>query len=151
MKSGRMWVFVWMALIVAVSCADAASPRRGGSLTYGIAASDVTVGVDPHVIQGDRTGWVLGQICEGLLDWDQGLNPVPCLAKSWDISSDGLTYTFRLEQGVKFHNGREMVADDVKYSFERILDPKTGSRRRVNLEIIDKIQAVDRTTVKITL
>jgi peptide/nickel transport system substrate-binding protein len=151
MKPGRIFVFGLVVLMVAGSAANAAAPRRGGSLTYGVAASDVTVGVDPHVIQGDRTGWVLGQICEGLLDWDQGLNPVPCLAKSWDISSDGLTYTFQLEQGVKFHNGREMVADDVKYSLERILDPKTGSRRRVNLEIIDRIQVVDRTTIKITL
>lgn len=148
----RIIVFLGvLVLCVTVFSAVSAAPQKGGSLVYGIAASDVTVGVDPHVIQGDRTGWVLGQICEGLLDWDRNLNPVPCLAKSWEISSDGLTYTFRLEQGVKFHNGREMVADDVKYSLERMLDPKTGSRRRINLEIISKLQAVDRYTLKVTL
>ena len=57
------------------------------------------MGVDPHVIQGDRTGWVLGQICEGLLNYDQDMNPVPWLAKSWAISPDGLVYTFTLEEG----------------------------------------------------
>lgn len=134
-----------------VNISLAAEPQRGGSLNYGIASTDITVGVDPHVIQGDRTGWVLGQICEGLLNYDQGLNPVPWLAKSWEISEDGLVYTFYLQQGITFHNGREMVADDVKFSLERMLDPNTGSRRRTNLEIIEKIEVVDPYTVSITL
>src|SRR5471032_1892860 len=51
----------------------------------------------------------------------------PCLAEKWDISPDGKTYTFHLRTGVKFHNGREFVADDVKYSLERALSPKTAS------------------------
>jgi peptide/nickel transport system substrate-binding protein len=144
-------VSLMLILGVGLNMAYGQEPRMGGSLTYGIASSDVTVGVDPHVIQGDRTGWVLGQVCEGLLNYDQGLNPVPWLAKSWEISEDGLEYTFYLEHGVKFHNGREMVADDVKFSLERILDPNTGSRRRANLEIIDHVDVVDPYTVKIVL
>ena len=139
-----------VALMVSTA-AWAAGPRYGGTLSYGIAASTVTVGVDPHVIQGDRTGWVLGQVCEGLLNYDQGLNPVPWLAKSWTISGDGLTYTFMLQQGVKFHNGREMTAADVKFSLERILDPNTGSRRRKNLSIIKGIAVLDTYRVAITL
>ena len=51
----------------------------------------------------------------------------PCLAEKWEISPDGKTYTFHLRSGVKFHNGREMVAADVKYSWERALSPKTAS------------------------
>jgi peptide/nickel transport system substrate-binding protein len=146
-----LFLSIMVVLGVSLNPVNAAEPRRGGSLHYGIASTDITVGVDPHVIQGDRTGWVLGQICEGLLNYDQGLNPVPWLAKSWEVSQDGLEYTFYLEQGIKFHNGREMVADDVKFSLERILDPNTGSRRRTNLEIIDHIETIDPYTVKIVL
>lgn len=130
--------------------ADAA-PKNGGVLKVGIAARTVTTGVDPDVIQGESTGWVLGQIAEGLLNYDQSMNLVPWLANSWTISDDGLTYTFVLREGLMFQNGREMTADDVKFSFKRILDPKTGSRRRQNLDMIDHIDVLDSRTVAIHL
>ncbi len=60
---------------------------------------------------------------------DSKLQPVPDLAESWKVSDDGLTYTFTLRKGVRFHNGREMVADDVRFSFERLLRPETASQR----------------------
>ena len=128
-----------------------AEGKYGGTLNYGIASTTVTVGVDPHVIQGDRTGWILGQVCEGLLNYDQNMNIVPWLAESWEISEDGRAYTFHLVKGVKFHNGREMTAEDVKFSFERILDPNTGSRRRTNLEVIESIEVIDTHTAKVIL
>ena len=139
-------IIIWLvaATLSMIPVALVAAPQYGGILNYGIASKSITVGVDPHVIQGDRTGWVLGQVCEGLLNYDQGLNPVPWLAKSWVIGDGGKTYTFELQQGVKFHNGREMEANDVKFSLERIMDPNTGSRRRKNLEIIESIEVSDK-------
>ena len=151
MKKVLSWLLAAGLCLVLAPAALADNPKYGGELRYGIASSTVTVGVDPHVIQGDRTGWVLGQVCEGLLNYDQGLNPVPWLAKSWQISPDGKTYTFELQQGVKFHNGREMMAKDVKFSLERIMDPKTGSRRRTNLAIIKSVQAPSNYQVVIEL
>lgn len=148
-RSTRFWLIVAATTLLAgVAHGDG---RYGGTLTYGIASSTVTVGVDPHVIQGDRTGWVLGQVCEGLLNYDQNMNIVPWLATSWEISDDGRAYTFKLVEGAKFHNGREMTAEDVKFSFERILDPNTGSRRRTNLEVIESIDVVDAHTVRVNL
>jgi peptide/nickel transport system substrate-binding protein len=103
------------------------------------------------VILGDNTVWALSQIGEGLLHFDANMNIVPWLAHNYSISDDGLVYTFELEEGVKFHNGREMVAEDVKFSLERILDPETGSRRRQNLEIIDRVEVIDDYTVEMHL
>ena len=64
---------------------------------------------------------------------------VPSLAESWDISDDGLEYTFHLRQGVKFHNGNDFTAEDVAYTFHRILTVEGG----VNTEFIDQIKGAD--------
>jgi len=70
---------------------------------------------------------VIQQIFDGLVQFDKDLNVIPAIAKSWKISPDGLTYTFYLREGVRFHNGREVTANDFIYSFTRIIDPKTKS------------------------
>ncbi len=67
------------------------------------------------------------QLFDGLVQFDKDLNVIPAIAKSWKISLDGLTYTFYLREGVNFHNGREVTADDFIYSFTRIIDPKNKS------------------------
>lgn len=67
-------------------------------------------------------------IFEQLVEYDIGEGKFkPELAVDWEVSSDALTYTFELRQGAKFHNGREITAGDVKYSFERLLDPDNMS------------------------
>lgn len=90
---------------------------------------------------------------------------IPGLAKSWDISDDGLVYTFQLQQGVKFHNGKDFTAEDVKYTFERMLLPETGAKNQDFISPIKGSQAmmdgaakelegleiVDDFTVKMTL
>lgn len=64
---------------------------------------------------------------------------VPSLAESWDISDDGLEYTFHLRQGVKFHNGNDFTAEDVAYTFHRLLTVEGG----VNTEFIDQVKGAD--------
>jgi ABC-type transport system substrate-binding protein len=71
--------------------------------------------------------FVLEQIYDGLVRLDKNLSIMPCLAEYWEISQDGKKHTFYLRMGVKFHNGRELSAEDVKFSLERILDKKTNS------------------------
>ncbi|HSI72587.1 MAG TPA: ABC transporter substrate-binding protein, partial [Fimbriimonas sp.] len=83
--------------------------------------------LDPAMVQDGDSIDVLQQIYEGLTTWDEQNQVAPNLAESWDLSPDGRTYTFHLRKGVKFHNGREVKADDFKYTFERVADPKLAS------------------------
>src|SRR5439155_1547152 len=76
-----------------------------------------------------RQNWsIIKSIFDGLMDYEPGTTKlVPHLAESFTVSADGKSYTFKLRRGVKFHNGREVTAADVKYSLERTLNPKTQS------------------------
>jgi peptide/nickel transport system substrate-binding protein/oligopeptide transport system substrate-binding protein len=65
---------------------------------------------------------IISQVFDGLVQFDANLKPIPALAEFWEASRDGRTWTFTLRQGVKFHNGREVTARDVVYSFTRLLD-----------------------------
>ena len=101
------------------------TPKKGGVYRRPLEFSPKTL--DPAVAADIYSVAIIQQIFDGLVQFDKDLNIIPCLAKSWKISPDGLTYTFYLREGVKFHNGREVTADDFVYSFTRIIDPKTKS------------------------
>src|SRR4030042_2768249 len=83
--------------------------------------------LDPALLTDIYSVTVIKQLLDGLVQFDQNLNVIPAIARSWKISADGLTYTFYLREGVKFHNGREVTAGDFVYSFSRIIDPKIKS------------------------
>ncbi len=100
--------------------------QRGGSAV--VSFQDDLSTLDP-AIGYDWQNWsIIKSLFDGLMDYVPGTTElVPHLAESYEVSEDGTTYTFSLREGVIFHNGREMVADDVKYSLERVLNPSTQS------------------------
>ncbi|MFW6118375.1 MAG: peptide ABC transporter substrate-binding protein [Chloroflexota bacterium] len=83
--------------------------------------------LDPAISADMSSHTYVMQIFSGLVRLDHELNMVPDIAESWEKNTDGKTYTFHLRQGVKFHSGGEVKADDFKYSWERACDPNTGS------------------------
>ncbi len=84
--------------------------------------------LDPQAAQQADEFQVLYNVCEGLVAYDpQTLAPIPALAESWTISDDGTVYTFVLRSGVTFSNGREVTADDVVYSLNRLGNGDTGT------------------------
>jgi peptide/nickel transport system substrate-binding protein/oligopeptide transport system substrate-binding protein len=83
--------------------------------------------LDPARIGDIYSRSVAQQIFDGLVQFDQTLTITPALAQFWKASKDGLTWTFTLRRGVRFHHGRELTADDVVYSYTRLLDPATKS------------------------
>ena len=100
--------------------------RARGSIV--ITYKDDVATLDP-AIGYDWQNWsMIKSLFDGLMDYVPGTTTLrPGLAESYDISEDGMTYTFHLRPGVKFHNGREMTAEDVKYSLDRVTNPATQS------------------------
>jgi peptide/nickel transport system substrate-binding protein len=126
--------------------APASEIKRGGVLKVGI-EGDFT-DLDPAHEETTIDQYAIDMVYEGLVRWDPvTLEPQPLLATSWEISDDGLTYTFYLQEGVKWHNGDDFVADDVKYSVERIIDPDEGSVKQTYLASIESVEVVDDYTV----
>jgi ABC-type transport system substrate-binding protein len=106
--------------------------------------------LDPVVADTINEFLVLRNVYEGLVSYDpKTLQPIPSLAEKWDVSKDGLTYTFHLRSGIKFHNGRTLTAHDVKYSLERLANPELGkSYTRFLLDGVKGIEAVVKGTAK---
>lgn len=90
-------------------------------------------------------------IFSALVRPDEELRPVPDLAHSWTTSDDGLEYTFALKPGVKWHDGEPFTANDVKFTFDRIIDVKSGSRLRSDFAAIAGVDVVDSLTVRFRL
>lgn len=108
-------------------------------------------GLDPHTVSSYSSYQILNNVLEGLTTYDDDLNLQPGLAESWEQSEDGKTWTFHLREGVQFHNGREMTAEDVKWSFERLIDPETGAGNAGRVGPPEtQIEVVDTYTVAIT-
>ncbi len=143
--------------------AHSSEPRYGGSYRYPLRYSPKTL--DPARSTETYTVRIVQQVFDGLVDFDRDLNIIPSIARSWRVSRDGRVYTFELQPGVKFHNGREVTADDVVYSITRLLRPETQSSAAAQFEVIlgakelregraqslRGIRAVTRTRVEITL
>jgi len=125
---GKM-VLLMVGLVLALL--PAAAPtwgQGGGGGTMIVTFKDDISTLDP-AIGYDWQNWsIIKSISDGLMDYEPATtNLAPHLAESFAVSSDGTTYTFHLRRGVRFHNGREVVAGDVKYTIERVLNPKTQS------------------------
>ena len=100
--------------------------QQGGRIV--VSFKDDVSTLDPAVGYDWQNWSIIKSLFDGLMDYAPGTTDlVPHLAERFDVSEDGLTYTFYLRSGVKFHNGRELVADDVVYSFRRVFDPATQS------------------------
>ncbi|MBC7078611.1 MAG: ABC transporter substrate-binding protein [Synergistales bacterium] len=109
--------------------------------------------VDPAYITAVSDQYIATNVYSGLVRYKPGTGEIePDLAEDWDISPDGLVYTFHLRRGVKWHKGMgELTSEDVKYSFERILDPATKSLNKLYLEQVADIKTPDKYTVQIKL
>ncbi len=107
--------------------------------------------LDPHLTSAYASFQVLENVYDTLVQPGPDLQMEPALAESWEISDDNLTWTFTLRDDVVFHNGRAFTADDVVYSYNRIMDPDVGAANSFRFGSVESVEAIDDTTVQITL
>ncbi|WP_027339340.1 ABC transporter substrate-binding protein [Halonatronum saccharophilum] len=172
-KGFLMSIALVLMLVILVGCggqeevkeeSQIAEDQRYGGTYMGRLSSDPPT-LDPAHATDTTSTKAIDNIFDGLVRYDEDLNVVPAIAKDWDISDDSLTWTFYLRDNVYFHDGNHLTADDVVYSFSRILDPKTQSPRawlfdRVEgaeafqngeADAVSGLKALDDYTVEITL
>jgi oligopeptide transport system substrate-binding protein len=124
------WIFSILAL---ASCQS--KDKNNGKKVFNINLDQNVTSLDPAFARNQNAIWMINQIFNGLVQVDKDLNTVPCIAKTWQMSADGLTYTFNLRDDVYFQDdplfkngkGRKVVAADFAYSFYRLIDPKVAS------------------------
>ena len=138
--------FLSLLLILALTLVCAATAETSNNtLTY--ASGDYTR-INPAM---DEHGEINILIFNGLTAHDGDNQVVPCLAKSWDYDAATYTYTFHLEEGVKWHDGENFTAEDVKFTIEAIMDPENGSENAPNYEDVAEITVLDAHTVAFRL
>jgi peptide/nickel transport system substrate-binding protein len=128
-----------------------AAAAPGGGATIRIALESDPPNMDPHRSTAAVDRQVYQSLYDKFVDTDENLRIVPMLATSWTISPDGKTYTFKLQQGVTFHDGTPFNAQAAKYNFDRMRDPKFPSARRSELGPVTAAEAVDPYTLRLTL
>lgn len=132
---------------VDVGGGDAAGSARGGTLVAAISGEPDQL--DPHQTSAYASFQVLENVFDTLVEPGEDLQMQPALAESWETSEDGLTWTFDLRDDVTWHNGRDLVAEDVVYSYNRIIDEELANAYR--FESVESVTAPDPDTVEIKL
>jgi oligopeptide transport system substrate-binding protein len=127
---GTNFRYIWIVMFfLGLPCATSSNAAAASEIQkqyggeYRIPLTSEPVTLDPAVFTDIYAMNVAENIFDGLVEFDKNLNVVPAIAKLWKVSRDHRSYTFRLRKGVKFHNGREVTADDFVFSFSRILSP----------------------------
>lgn len=124
----------------------AAAQQQGGNLVYATGTDAQTL--DPQFVTDVPTSRVVMHIHETLVYPDDQGEMQGVLAESWEISEDGKIWTFKLREGVTFHDGTPFNAEAVKYTFDRIMDDATGSPRKSATNSIESVTVIDDMTVE---
>ncbi|MGF1576808.1 MAG: ABC transporter substrate-binding protein [Cyanophyceae cyanobacterium] len=128
---------------------QSSTPVQGG--TFVAVGHQEVPTLSPGKAVGNVPLFIMYQLYDGLVEIDESFEVQPALAESWEISDDGLTYTFKLREGVLFHDGEELSSDDVKYTYEFYGDPESGSTISGQAADIESIDTPDPYTVVFTL
>lgn len=133
MRGSFKYIFWIFCSITFISCTK--NTNNKDKKVFNINLDQGLTSIDPAFARNQNAIWMTNQIFNGLVQINDSLKTVPCIAKRWEVSPDALTYTFHLRNDVFFHDdpifdngkGRKVVASDFAYSFYRLIDPKVAS------------------------
>ena len=103
------------------------------------------------ILSKDTIAINLGDLIFNSLIKGRNMVPVPDLASSWDVSDNGLVWTFHLKRGVRFHDGAELTAEDAAFTYNTIIDPEAGSPFAPLYRLVERFEAIDRYTFRVVL
>ncbi len=145
----RQFLSLAAAAVAMPAISAAAQPPRRTGGTFISAKTTEAPSLDTILEQAASRQRIDVLFYNRLVEWGADGKIEPVLAESWTTSPDGKTWTFKLRRGVKFHSGRELVADDVKFTYDRVMDANIGSGGRGYFLVIDGIEIPDKYTVRI--
>ena len=148
----RTWKLLTVAILALglLMSSFTAAQAAGEEMIIRFGLSSEPTSLEPVLGMGFTQRTIKMAIYRGLMNYDEDGNLNYALADSYEVSDDNLIYTFHLRDA-KFHDGTEVTADDVKYTFERILDPENAASYRAELAVIKSMEVVDEKTISFTL
>ena len=150
MKASRLTLLLTLVLVLVVALTGSGSANYRDEVRIGISVEPTTL--DPHVHSNVSTRYILQNIYRSLVSYQTNGELGYEIAESHTVSEDGLVYTFKIREGVTFHDGTPVTAEDVKYSIERILAPENGATfRSYFAEVGTVVNALDDYTVEFVL
>ncbi|MCS0542855.1 ABC transporter substrate-binding protein, partial [Aeromonas veronii] len=123
--------------------------KEGNDIT--IAIKDNLISMDPQDTNDTLSGSIQSTMFEGLMGFDKDMKLIPVLAESYEASDDAKVFTFKLKEGVKFHDGTPFNAEAVKINIDRVANPENKLKRYSMFELVAETEAVDEYTFKVTL
>ena len=125
-----------------------------GNKDYGDALIDASIAdartLVPILASDSASGAIVGMVFNGLVKYNKDLELVGDLAESWDIEDEGLTIIFHLRKNVKWHDGEPFTADDVKFTYEKLISPSVPTPYSGDFKKVKSFQVLDPYTIKIT-
>lgn len=141
---------VLFSLAIALTGCSGDKAKDSSEITIGL-AQDIEDSLDPHKAVAAGTKEILFNLFEGLVKPDADGNLIDAVASAHEVSEDGRTYTFTLRDGVKFHDGSLVTADDVKYSIDRCADTSNGDPLVSAFSNIESVTIADEKTIQVNL
>jgi peptide/nickel transport system substrate-binding protein len=158
-RFNNLYVFLMILLILTLaSCKGAEDERTYGGPDTGPAYGDLFIDASigdastllPPLASDASSFSIIGLVYDGLIKYDGDLNLVGSLAESWEVSKDGLTITFHLRHGVKWHDGAPFTSQDVLFTYQTMVDPKTPTAYSGDYLQVKKAEAPDKYTFRVT-
>ncbi|GGB31960.1 glutathione ABC transporter substrate-binding protein GsiB [Virgibacillus dakarensis] len=165
MKKTILVLFLFILAIALIGCSNSSSgntdsgkdngksqkivKKEGKDIT--IAVADNFISMDPHDTNDTLSYSAQKTMMEGLVGFDKDMNVIPVLAKEYSANDEATEFTFKLQEGVKFHDGTPFNAEAVKANLDRLSDPDSKLIRASLFQIIKETKVVDEYTVKVTL